>query len=117
MGATVNVVIDVGKLLDKVLRVEDQLYPLLKIQLKAGSDPYTPYKDGALMGSADVSSKTNDPYLTYDIIYARYQYFTAPHKSPDVHPLATTHWVETYLAAGGREDLQRVVDNFMGTGR
>ena len=98
---------------------KDKLYPALKMQLKKGSDQFTPYLGGDLMDSAEASAHDNTPYLVYDIVYAKYQFYAnggAPyrdfaHRSRTTHPLATMMWTEFYLKAGGDRDLQYICDN------
>lgn len=96
-----------------------KLLPMVKQQVYKGAYKYTPYLNGDLVDSADASSKDSTPYLVYNIAYAKYQYYAdgrAPHsdfpgRTKFPHPLATCMWVERYLAAGGRDDIQRVIED------
>lgn len=98
---------------------KDKLYPALKMQLKKGSDQFTPYLGGDLMDSAEPSAHDSTPHLVYDIVYAKYQFYAnggAPnrdftHRSRTTHPLATMMWTDFYLKAGGDRDLQYICDN------
>lgn len=98
---------------------KSKLYPAVKQQLKKGSDPFTPYLGGDLMDSAEASAHDSTPYLVYDIVYARYQFYANggaperdfPNRTRTTHPLASMMWTDMYLKSGGNRDLQFICDN------
>ena len=98
---------------------KSKLYPAVKQQLKKGSDPFTPYLGGGLSDSANSSSVDSTPYLVYDIVYARYQFYANggaperdfPNRSRIKNPLASMMWTDMYLKSGGNRDLQFICDN------
>lgn len=115
----IRVNIDHARINRRMGSFKDKLYPALKQQLKKGADPFTPYLGGDLMDSAEASAHDSTPDLIYDIVYAKYQFYAdggAPdhdfeHRTRTVHPMATMMWTDYYLKAGGKQDLQYILDN------
>ena len=112
--------IDTSALKGRMQRFEQKLYPAVKTQIYKGAYKFTPYVEnsGTLAESAYPSSVDSTPYLVYNVIYARYQYYADgkapadfPGRTKTAHPLAQCLWVEAYLDQGGRQDIQRVCDD------
>ena len=99
-----------------------QVYPMVKQQIYKGAMDYTPWLDHNLIDSAQPSSVDPTPYLIYNIVYARYQYYVGkrgeekappdtndfPGRTKIYHPLAQCMWVDKYLDTGGRRDIARL---------
>lgn len=119
MNINVNAHIDTARIAGRMEEFKKKLYPAVKQRLKAGSDRYTPYLGGDLMDSADPSAHDDTPNLVYDIAYAQYQFYAnggAPqkdfdHRSRGTHPEATMMWTDAYLSAGGKNDIQYILDH------
>ena len=95
-----------------------KLYPAIKTQIYKGSIPYTPYLDGNLQDSAQPSSTDPTPYLIYNIVYARYQYYADglapadfPGRTIETHPLAQCLWIEKYMSVDGKTDIPYICAN------
>lgn len=66
------------------------------------AEPYTPLKTGALRGSVDIDANKQRGYITYNVPYAQYQYFTpderwrraTPKTSGPSHNLESSRWLE-----------------------
>jgi len=116
IGIDVKTTLDLHGIEQRLETFKDRLYPLVKQRIKAGSDPFTPYVDGGLMDSAKASAVDSTPYLVYNIVYAKYQYYAnggAPDydfagRTRDKHPQATMMWVDAYLSSGGKGDIKRL---------
>lgn len=118
----VKVSIDKDRIGDRLDAFKAKLYPAIKQQIYKGAMKYTPYLDGNLQDSADPSAHDPTPYLVYNIEYAHYQYYAnglaklnPPQDFPNryrlEHPLAQCLWVQTYIDAGGRADIQNICKN------
>lgn len=89
------------------------LYRAVKTQIYVGSTPYTPYLGGDLMDSGQASAYDETNQLVYNIAYAKYQYYANggapmrdfPGRTKTIHTLASMMWVDEYLSAGGRRDI------------
>ena len=93
-----------------------KLLPLVKQQIYKGSYPFTPYLGGDLCDSAQASAQDSTPYLIYNIVYAKYQYYADgrapedfPGRTKNTHPNASCLWVDKDLSAGGREEINRLI--------
>lgn len=114
----VKCVIDYDRINGRLDDFKHKLYPMVKQQIYKGAMKYTPFLNGDLMNSADASARDSTPYLIYNIAYARYQYY-ANGLAPDdfkgrtkfTHPLASCLWVDKYLSAGGRQDINFLLEN------
>lgn len=114
----VSVSINTAQINGRTEKFLEKLYPLVKQQIYKGAYPFTPYLGGDLADSADASSKDSTPYLVYNIVYAKRQYYAdglAPKdfagRTKNVHPLATCLWVDKYLNAGGRAEIKKLIEN------
>lgn len=108
----IRVTVNTSRINHRLQGLLQQVYPMVKQQICKGSTPYCPYLTGDLQRSAQPSSVDPTPYLIYNIVYARYQYYAngmAPAdfagRTKNVHPLAQCLWVDTYLNSGGRRDI------------
>lgn len=118
MGFHVTVNINNRRINNRMDEFLSKLLPMVKQQVYKGAYPYTPFLNGDLVNSADASSKDSTPYLVYNIAYAKYQYYADgrapqdfPGRTKNVHPNATCLWVERYLAAGGRGEIMRLIQD------
>lgn len=118
MKVDVSVHIDTNALQGRMQSFLTRLYPAIKTQIYKGAYKYTPYVSGTLAESAFPSSVDNTPYLIYNCVYARNQYYANglapadfPGRTKDTHPLACCLWVDAYLDQGGRQDIQAICDN------
>ena len=71
------------------------------------SDPYVPYRTGALASNIDITAQG----VTYNQPYAEKNYLGVgiPH-NPQYHPLATALWDEAMMRDRGDEFLLKVQD-------
>ena len=118
MKVDCKVHIDTSALNGRMQAFKTRLYPAIKTQIYKGAYPFTPYVTGSLAESAFPSSVDSSPYLVYNIVYARYQYYANglapadfPGRTKETHPLACCQWVDEYLKQGGKQDLQAICDN------
>lgn len=120
MKVDCKVHIDTAALNGRMQAFKTRLYPAVKTQIYKGAYPFTPYVEtsGSLAESAFPSSVDSTPYLVYNIVYARYQYYANglapadfPGRTKTAHPLATCLWVDEYLKQGGKQDIQAICDN------
>ena len=118
MRINVKCVIDYDRINGRLDEFKHKLYPMVKQQVYKGAMKYTPFLNGDLMNSADASARDSTPYLIYNIAYARYQYYAnglAPQdfagRTKFTHPLASCLWVDKYLSAGGRQDINFLLEN------
>lgn len=95
-----------------------KLYPMVKTQVYKGAFKYTPFLNGDLVNSGNASAMDSTQYLIYNIAYAKYQYYAngmAPEDFPGrtkvTHPLASCLWIDKYMSAGGREDINHLLKN------
>lgn len=71
-------------------------------KIKGDSEPYLPFREGDLSASGRVEQIEDDWAVTWDTVYAAYQYYgcwpDGSHRvtqhNHDTHPQATTQWVE-----------------------
>lgn len=63
------------------------------------SDPYVPFLNGKL--SEEVTESPGS--ITYNVPYARRQYYENNGKNRSKHPLAGSHWTERMWADRGKE--------------
>lgn len=110
--------IDTAALNGRMQAFKSRLYPAIKTQIYKGAYPFTPFVTGSLVESAFPSSVDSTPYLVYNIVYARFQYYANglapadfPGRTKETHPLACCLWVDAYLNQGGRQDIQAICDN------
>ena len=105
-------------------KIKLQLDPADKILLKRGlnkngrgqrflthevrrlSDPYVPFLNGKL--SEEVTESPGS--ITYNVPYARRQYYENEGKNRSKHPLAGSHWTERMWADRGKEVVRATAD-------
>lgn len=71
-------------------------------QILGDSRPYTPHAEGTLEDSARVEKIKDDYAVTYNTVYAAYQYYgcwpdgshVIHNHNHDINPKATTQWIE-----------------------
>jgi hypothetical protein len=81
----------------------------LKGQIAADTAPYVPRVTGDLEHSVKPSDTTSDPFLRWNIPYARRQYYGQFQHSKQAHPRATRLWFN--VAKGvNRDRWKRVAD-------
>lgn len=73
------------------------------------SDPYVPFLNGPL--SQEVTESPRG--ITYNMPYARRQYYENEGNNRSKHPLAGSHWTERMWADRGKE-IVRATANFCG---
>lgn len=86
---------DIDKQLDDIA-TNKKLGQFLASEAEKGMEPYVPFRDGALVGSA----KTEPFKVTYDTPYADYVYEGKNMTiKKEKHPLATKEWDKAYAEA------------------
>ena len=112
----VKVDINTARINGRLDEFKKKLYPMVKQQVYKGAYKYTPYLNGDLCDSADASSKDITPYLIYNIVYAKYQYYAGglaprdfPNRTRFTHPLASCLWVDKYMSAGGKQEISELL--------
>lgn len=102
-------------------RLEDykgKLYAAVKLEIKSGSDSYTPKREGDLMDSAKPSAADETPLLVYNEPYAAYQYYAGDKnrkedfkgRNKNNNEQAQWKWIEAYLNSLGSNPIQHIVD-------
>jgi hypothetical protein len=85
--------------------------PFLAEQILGDSRPYTPHAEGTLEDSARVEKIGDDYAVTYNTVYAAYQWYgcwpdgshVIQNHNTDVNSLATTQWIEAAKKQYGRD--------------
>lgn len=73
-------------------------------ELRRLSDPYVPFRTGALAGTVEITSK----YLRYIVPYAHKMYEGEGFDfRTDTHPLATARWDQVAMKNGGKQKLAK----------
>lgn len=75
-------------------------------QVRTLSDPYVPFLNGPL--SQEVTESTGS--ITYNVPYARRQYYENKGENRSKHPLAGGHWTERMWADRGKEIVEAVAE-------
>ena len=98
----VKVNLDRAHLTARLKKGKDHCGPFLAEQILGDSRPYTPHAEGTLEDSARVEKVGEDYAVTYNTVYAAYQWYgcwpdgshVIQNHNHDVNPQATTQWIE-----------------------
>jgi len=71
---------------------------VLDLQVLKDCAPYVPRDTGDLMDSGTRATDIGSGEVVWDAPYAAKQYYTAPNKAHDRHPLAVMQWFEAAKA-------------------
>lgn len=111
----VKVNLDRAHLAARMRKGKERCGPFLAEQIFGDSRPYTPHAEGTLEDSARVEKIGDDYAVTYNTVYAAYQWYgcwpdgshVIQNHNTDVNSLATTQWIEAAKKQYGR-DWQKV---------
>lgn len=107
----VKVQFDRAHLTARLKRGKDHCGPYLAEQILGDSRPFTPHAEGTLEDSARVEQIGDDYAVTYNTVYAAYQWYgcwpdgshVVTRHNTDINPLATTQWVEAAKKVHNKE--------------
>lgn len=95
----VRIDIEWGRIESELVANVDKAQHVLDAQVLKDTTPYVPMDTGNLANSGVRATNIGSGSVTWDAPYAARQYYDAPNKANDVHPLATTFWFEAAKAA------------------
>ena len=109
--AVVRVSLDRAHLAARMKRGKEHCGPLLAEQVLGDSRPYTPHAEGTLEDSARVEQIGEDYAVTYNTVYAAYQWYgcwpdgshVITRHNTDINANATTQWIEAAKRVYGRD--------------
>lgn len=107
----VKVTFDRAHLAARLKKGKDHCGPFLAEQILGDSRPYTPHAEGTLEDSARVEKIGDDYAVTYNTVYAAYQWYgcwpdgshVIQNHNHDVNPQATTQWIEAAKKQYGKD--------------
>jgi len=107
----VKVNLDRAHLAARMQKGKERCGPFLAEQILGDSRPYTPHAEGTLEDSARVEKIGDDYAVTYNTVYAAYQWYgcwpdgshVIQNHNTDVNSLATTQWIEAAKKQYGRD--------------
>ena len=111
MASSVTVRLDRAHLAARMKRGKEHCGPLLAEQVLGDSRPYTPHAEGTLEDSARVEQIGEDYAVTYNTVYAAYQWYgcwpdgshVITRHNTDINANATTQWIEAAKKTYGRD--------------
>lgn len=107
----VKVNLDRAHLAARMRKGKECCGPFLAEQILGDSRPYTPHAEGTLEDSARVEKVGDDYAVTYNTVYAAYQWYgcwpdgshVIQNHNTDVNSLASTQWIEAAKKQYGRD--------------
>lgn len=120
MAGQVEVIFDRAHLVARLERAKEYMCAEVAEEVLADSRPYTPHDQGALEGSGTVEQIGRDYAVTWDTVYAAYQWYgcwpDGSHviKNHDrfINAKATTKWAEAAKAQYGKSWLETARKKF-----
>ena len=111
MASNVKVKLDRAHLSARMKKGKEQCGPFLAEQILGDSRPFTPHAEGTLEDSARVEKIGEDYAVTYNTVYAAYQWYgcwpdgshVITQHNTDINPNATTQWIEAAKKQYGRD--------------
>lgn len=112
MAGRVKVELDRAHLAARMKKGREHCGPFLAEQIKGDSIPYTPNDgEGTLQSSGRVEKIGDDYAVTYNTVYAAYQWYgcwpdgthSIKHHTLMPNALATTQWIEAAKKAKGKD--------------
>lgn len=102
MAVTVKVDLDRAHLRARMKRGKEHCGPFLAEQILGDSRPFTPHAEGTLEDSGKVETIGEDAAVTYDTVYAAYQWYgcwpdgshVIQNHNLGTNQFATTQWIE-----------------------
>ncbi len=107
----VKVTLDRAHLAARMRKGKEHCGPLLAEQILGDSRPFTPHAEGTLEDSARVEKIDEDYCVTYNTVYAAYQWYgcwpdgshVIRHHNTDINSNATTQWIEAAKKQYGKD--------------
>lgn len=107
----VKVTLDRAHLAARMRKGKEHCGPLLAEQILGDSRPFTPHAEGTLEDSARVEKIDEDYCVTYNTVYAAYQWYgcwpdgshVIRHHNTDTNSNATTQWIEAAKKQYGKD--------------
>lgn len=107
----VRVTLDRAHLAARMRKGKEHCGPLLAEQILGDSRPFTPHAEGTLEDSARVEKIDEDYCVTYNTVYAAYQWYgcwpdgshVIRHHNTDINSNATTQWIEAAKKQYGKD--------------
>ena len=107
----VKVTLDRAHLAARMRKGKEHCGPLLAEQILGDSRPFTPHAEGTLEDSARVEKIDEDYAVTYNTVYAAYQWYgcwpdgshVIRHHNTDINSNATTQWIEAAKKQYGKD--------------
>lgn len=107
----VRVTLDRAHLAARMRKGKEHCGPLLAEQILGDSRPFTPHAEGTLEDSARVEKIDEDYAVTYNTVYAAYQWYgcwpdgshVIRHHNTDINSNATTQWIEAAKKQYGKD--------------
>lgn len=107
----VRVTLDRAHLAARMRKGKDHCGPFLAEQILGDSKPFTPHAEGTLEDSARVEKIDEDYAVTYNTVYAAYQWYgcwpdgshVIKNHNRDVNSAATTQWIEAAKRQYGKD--------------
>lgn len=107
----VKVTLDRAHLAARMRKGKEHCGPLLAEQILGDSRPFTPHAEGTLEDSARVEKIDEDYAVTYNTVYAAYQWYgcwpdgshVIRHHNTDINSNATTQWIEAAKRQYGKD--------------
>lgn len=111
MARRVTVNLDRAHLAARMRKGKEHCGPLLAEQILGDSRPFTPHAEGTLEDSARVEKIDEDYCVTYNTVYAAYQWYgcwpdgshVIRHHNTDTNSNATTQWIEAAKKQYGKD--------------
>lgn len=107
----VKVTLDRAHLAARMRKGKEHCGPFLAEQILGDSRPFTPHAEGTLEDSARVEKIDEDYCVTYNTVYAAYQWYgcwpdgshVIKHHNTDINSNATTQWIEAAKKQYGKD--------------
>lgn len=107
----VKVNLDRAHLAARMKKGKDHCGPFLAEQILGDSRPYTPHAEGTLEDSGRVEKVGDDYAVTYNTVYAAFQWYgcwpdgshVIRNHNTDTNSLATTQWIEAAKKQYGKD--------------
>ena len=107
----VKVNLDRAPLAARMRKGKEHCGPFLAEQILGDSRPFTPHAEGTLEDSARVEKIDEDYAVTYNTVYAAYQWYgcwpdgshVIRHHNTDINSDATTQWIEAAKKQYGKD--------------
>ena len=107
----VKVTLDRAHLAARMRKGKEHCGPFLAEQILGDSRPFTPHVEGTLEDSARVEKIDEDYAVTYNTVYAAYQWYgcwpdgshVIKHHNTDINSNATTQWIEAAKKQYGKD--------------